>query len=63
MSSLHNVHYANCLAGGVKSAGGRGGDLGRCLIEDLGAEVATPAEAREILDLRVQTPTALGADL
>lgn len=33
------------------------------IITSLGAEVATPDEAREILDLRVQTPTISGADL
>ena len=33
------------------------------IVEGLGAEVATPAETREILDLRVQTPTVTGVDL
>ncbi len=33
------------------------------IIESLGAAVATPDEAREILDLRVQTPTITGGDL
>lgn len=33
------------------------------IIESLGASVATPDEAREILDLRVQTPTITGGDL
>ena len=33
------------------------------IITSLGADVASPAEAREILDLRVQTPTITGADL
>ena len=33
------------------------------IITSLGSSVATPEEAREILDLRVQTPTNSGGDL
>ena len=33
------------------------------IITSLGSSVATPDEAREILDLRVQTPTITGEDL
>lgn len=48
---------------GVKATNAGLTDRAVSIIEDLGAEVATPDEAREILDLRVQTATAMGADL
>ncbi|MBR7503191.1 3-keto-5-aminohexanoate cleavage protein, partial [Mycobacterium tuberculosis] len=51
------------ISKGVKATNEALTDRAVSIIEDLGAEVATPAEAREILDLRVQTPTAKGADL
>ena len=51
------------LAKGVKATNASLTQRAVEIIESLGAEVATPAEAREILDLRVQTATATGADL
>ena len=51
------------ISKGVKATNAGLTDRAVSIIEDLGAEVATPDEAREILDLRVQTATAMGADL
>ncbi|MCM1012260.1 3-keto-5-aminohexanoate cleavage protein [Brevibacterium sp. XM4083] len=51
------------ISKGVKATNAALTDRAVSIIEDLGAEVATPDEAREILDLRVQTATAMGADL
>lgn len=51
------------LAKGVKATNASLTQRAVEIIENLGAEVATPAETREILDLRVQTPTLTGVDL
>ncbi|WP_309131763.1 3-keto-5-aminohexanoate cleavage protein [Brevibacterium sp.] len=51
------------LAKGVKATNESLTDRAVSIIESLGAQVATPAEAREILDLKVQVPTAIGAEL
>ncbi|MFE2656697.1 3-keto-5-aminohexanoate cleavage protein [Brevibacterium sp. NPDC059310] len=51
------------ISKGVKATNAGLTDRAVSIIEDLGADVATPDEAREILDLRVQTATAMGADL
>lgn len=51
------------LARGVKATNASLTTRAVDIIENLGAEVATPDEARQILDLRVQTPIVTGADL
>lgn len=51
------------LAKGVKATNASLTERAVDIIENLGAEVATPDEARQILDLRVQTPMVTGADL
>ncbi|MDN6124290.1 MAG: 3-keto-5-aminohexanoate cleavage protein, partial [Brevibacterium sp.] len=51
------------LAKGVKATNASLTERAVDIIEDLGAEVATPAEARDILDLRVQAPIVTGSDL
>ncbi|MGO1312640.1 MAG: 3-keto-5-aminohexanoate cleavage protein, partial [Brevibacterium aurantiacum] len=51
------------LAKGVKATNASLTERAVDIIEGLGADVATPDEARQILDLRVQTPMVTGLDL
>lgn len=51
------------LAKGVKATNEALTDRAVTIIEGLGAEVATPDEARQILNLRVQAPTIEGTEL
>ena len=51
------------LSKGVKATNAALTERAVDIIEGLGAQVATPDEARQILDLRVQVPTVTGGDL